>query len=283
MPEFHRCPACDSQAINEHTYHEGTIFICTSCPLQWARHDTAMLPDLITNPDSLYMKPESITDPSRYRPFLDFFKFVAKNIPRKKLRILDVGCGSGVFVGAGLAAGHDVIGIERDAALARFMPDQIKTRVRFMPAESITSDEGCFDVITFWDSFEHLDNPFAIIEKINSNLAPDGLFFLRVNNSFDIYNMLTKVALSIYPRLGEKLLKGCFNFPSHAWNFALEPMRAMLNKSGFEIVYFRPDDTPADRLTGNRLLASLFKLAYQINNIIGGGKAGEYYLRKRSS
>lgn len=239
-----------------------------------------MFPDVVANPDSLYMKPESINDPALYRPYQAFFRFIAQQFPRRSLRIFDIGCGNGVFLEACLVAGHEVLGIERDPLLANYMSERVKSRVRFMPAEEIGENEGCFDLITFWDSFEHMDDPFAIIKKISKNLAKDGLIFMRVNNRHDIYNKLVDLTLRVNTQLGQMLLRGCFNFPDHVWNFGLAPMRSMLNNTGFEIVKFRPDDTPAERLTKNKIVASIFKLAYQVNRAMGGGKAGEYFIRK---
>ncbi len=280
MPEFNGCPACQSPRVEVFEYPEGKIFCCSACPLQWAVRNPEMFPDVIANPDSLYMKPESIPDQANYRPYQDFFAYVVGQINRPKLRIFDVGCGSGVFVDACLEAGHEVMGIERDPLLASYMSERVKSRVRFMPAEKIGEKEGCFDLITFWDSFEHMDDPFAIIKKISSNLTSDGMIFLRVNNRHDVYNKLVDFTRKLSSNMGRKLLQGCFNFPDHVWNFGLEPMRTMLAKAGFEIVHFRPDDTPAERLTRNRFVACIFKLAYLVNRSIGGGKAGEYFIRK---
>lgn len=281
MPDFKQCPACDSKLIETYSYPEGTIFCCRSCPLQWAERNREMFPDAIANPDSLYMKPQSITDKASYRPYRAFFAYVAQQIKRPKLRIFDVGCGSGIFVDACLKEGHEVMGIERDPLLANYMSDSVKSRVRFMPAEAISDREGCFDLITFWDSFEHMDDPFAIIKHISRNLADDGLIFLRVNNRHDIYNKAVDGARFVHKAMGKKLLQGCFNFPDHVWNFGRQPMQTMLEKAGFTIVHFRPDDTPVERLTRNKILAGIFKIAYMVNRFIKGGKAGEYFIRKK--
>jgi hypothetical protein len=170
--------------------------------------------------------------------------------------------------------------VERDPLLARYMPEHIKKRVKFIAAEEIALTSECYDVITFWDSFEHIDDPFAIISRLSKNLAPGGVIFMRVNNTRDIYNLMVKTALQLNHRIGQRLLKSCFNFPDHVWNFSFAPMQKMLGDAGFDIIHFRADDTPADRLTGNPLLQSLFKLAYLVNKSIKGGKIGEYYIRK---
>lgn len=280
MPDFESCPACESKNIKSYGFAEGSIFSCQSCPLQWARRNPDLFPDIVENPDSLYMKPESISEPAKYRPYVDFFATAEKIIKKNNLRILDVGCGSGVFIKAGIELGHDVKGIERDPQLAHFMPQHIKDRVTFKAAEQLRSDEGLFDIITFWDSFEHIDDPFSVLKTVSQNLAENGIIFLRVNNRRDIYNFLTGFVLNIFPAYGRKVLQGCFNFPDHVWNFSEVPMRRMLAKAGFSVTFFRPDDTPAERLTRNKLLQIIFKTAYLFNKAIGGGKIGEYYLQK---
>lgn len=281
MPNFESCPACESKNIMSYSFTEGSIFSCRSCSLQWARRNPDLFPDIVENPDSLYMKPESIAEPAKYRPYVDFFARSEKILKKTKFKILDVGCGSGVFISAGTELGHDIKGIERDPLLAQFMPKHVKDRVIFKAAEQLTSEEGLFDVITFWDSFEHIDDPFTVLKTVSKNLTENGIIFLRVNNRRDIYNFITSLALKIFPSHGQKILQGCFNFPDHVWNFSETPMRRMLEKSGFSVLFFRPDDTPAERLTSNKLLQIIFKTAYIFNKAIGGGKIGEYYLHSK--
>jgi len=282
MEDSRSCPACESKKPVKFIFPEGIIFSCQQCRLQWGKRNPELFPDIVANPDSLYMKPESISEPVKYRPYVDFFTTGKKIAEKNILRILDVGCGSGVFIQACLELGHDAKGIERDPLLAQFMPQNVKDRVIFKAAEQLTTAEGLFDAITFWDSFEHIDDPFTVLKTVSKNLTENGIIFLRVNNRRDIYNYITSLALKVSPTYGQKILKGCFNFPDHVWNFAETPMRRMLEKAGFSVLFFRPDDTPAERLTRNSLLQWAFKAAYLFNKVIGGGKIGEYYLQKKS-
>lgn len=95
-------------------------------------------------------------------------------------RVLDVGSGYGWFLDAAAARGYEVVGIEPDrgdAAHARahtvidgFFPDDL-------PGNAM------FDVITFHDVFEHVDDPAAVARAVHDRLTPGGLAVINLPNS----------------------------------------------------------------------------------------------------
>ncbi len=278
LDEKKMCPACNDRSSDRYDFFEGSIFGCDSCNLQWARHKKLPESDAIKNPDSFYMKPQSCPQPENYKPYRDFFRFVNSQMHGRKMRILDLGCGNGVFLNLALKLGHDAYGVEPDQSLAAVMSPEVKSRVSFCVAEEFEA-KGTYDLITFWDSFEHMENPFELIQLLRSYLSPGGIIFLRVNNRHDIYNKLTDLALKCHRPTGLKLLKGSFNFPEHVWNFSAAAMKQMLDRAGHKIMHSRFTDTPAERLSENHFVVSVFKLAYAVNRAIGGGKIGEYYIQ----
>ena len=133
--------------------------------------------------------------------------------------------------------------------------------------------------MTFWDSFEHLENAFEILSKIRPFLKEGGIVYLRVNNNRDIYNWITRFLLILTPELGKRMLKNCFGLPWHRWNFSYTGMRNLLAKNNWGIIHFSPSETPASRFTSNPFIIFLIRCAYLINRLIRGGKIGNYYLK----
>jgi SAM-dependent methyltransferase len=279
-----RCPNCDTPAKKVLEYREGWIAICGSCRLQWSARNQD-IPEKETdlpNTYSHYLNPANL-NLKAYKPFLDFFSFASRRWPDRKLRILDVGCGNGSFMRAAMVEGHDVRGIEANEALAAYMPSEILERVSFMRAQDFSFEGGHFDIITFWDSFEHIPDAFAILSDIEPNLNNDGIVYLRVNNRWDIYNIVTDILQLVLPGYGKAATRECFNFPYHAWNFSFSAMCGLLSKGNWEIIEFAATDTPVERLTSNKLFGLIIKVAYLSNKIISGGKIGDYYIAKRPS
>lgn len=191
-------------------------------------------------------------DPCHYQ---DFFKFV-----KGKKKILDVGCGRGVFLRECIKRGHEAIGVEKNKSIPKDL------NIIFSEIEDVGLHT--FDIITFWDSFEHLKNPFEVI----NNLKFNDFIFIHTNNNHDIFNIISL--------LNKNLFKICFGFPEHLWNFSKKSMFDLLHKNGWEIIRFKITETPASRFTDNFILKNLIKLGYLFNKLIKGGKIGEYYIKR---
>lgn len=273
------CPACASAASEAYAFADGVIHVCGDCRLQWA--DKAGVQnfdgfDDVTGVHARYVDPASI-DAATYQPYRDFFAALERR-GKSGGRLLDVGCGNGVFLGEALRRGWDAMGVEPDPAMRGRIRADLLSRV--VPATIETAGDlgGAFDVVTFWDSFEHLPDPMAVLDSLRPHLAPGAVVFLRVNNSHDIFNLITRAALALRLPVGRRLLESCFNLPQHYWNFACRPMTLMLQRGGWRVTAWRPTETPASRLSANPLVRAAIGAAYAVNRLIGGGKIGEYWI-----
>lgn len=272
------CPGCGDASPRRFQYPEGCIWICGRCRLQWGRVDKSASGGFIPTTNEHYLAPASFGDPYNYPPYVDFFRELAAQRGDRPQRILDIGCGAGGFVMHCLQRGHDAWGVEANANLARFMTPEALRRVHFGLAEEFPCQGEPFDVITFWDSFEHIEQAFELLDRLRALLKPGGLVYIRVNNTWDVFNLMTLAALKLSPALGRRLLRGCFNFPDHCWNFSRPAMRAMLEGRGWRMLKARTGETPAARLTSNPLFRTAIHMAYLMNRLLRGGKIANYYV-----
>ena len=93
------------------------------------------------------------------------------------LRILDIGCGAGLFFDA-LSALGDVEGIESEAD-AVSQSGRWRDRIHLGTLETYTSAEP-FDVILVLDVVEHIDAPLAFLRRVPELLAPGGHVIVTV-------------------------------------------------------------------------------------------------------
>ena len=93
------CPACNSANLGTFRFNEGLIYRCPNCKLEWADKSEIITvkSEDFTGVHKHYMDPESFSSDS-YPPFMDFFQCLEKRFGKKPLRILDVGCGNGLFI-----------------------------------------------------------------------------------------------------------------------------------------------------------------------------------------
>lgn len=94
-------------------------------------------------------------------------------------RCLDVGCGAGTFVR--LAAGRGWIAVGIDP-----LADPVDTaRARLLRARFPSADLGAsrFDLVTFFNSLNYLEDPLEALRETRRLLHPGGLIVIRVPNA----------------------------------------------------------------------------------------------------
>jgi len=138
--------------------------------------------------------------------------------------ILDVGCGLGFFLRALDASRWERYGIEpmpvpyREAARAL---GSGRVRHTELIAAGLPSDK--FDVVTFWDSLEHLPNPRAILQEAGRLLGPGGIVLIGLPN-FGGYQAR---------HFGEDWFG--LSLPHHFFHYTRETLRSLLAKCGFRV------------------------------------------------
>ncbi len=104
------------------------------------------------------------------------------------LALLDVGCASGHFLEAASRAGFMAKGIDvagASTALAQSRGFQVWTGD---PATIDLAER--FDVITLWETIEHVPNPDALLGQIRSWLKPGGIIVIGTGNNRSLLSRL---------------------------------------------------------------------------------------------
>lgn len=110
---------------------------------------------------------------------------VLKEISWKGKRILDVGCGTGLFAYEAAKHGAKVLGIDyskEGIAIAKKMHQHPNLEYR---CENIFTSKVLrkkFDVIVSLGTLEHMDKPFVVVKKFKSLLKPSGSIILTCPN-----------------------------------------------------------------------------------------------------
>jgi 2-polyprenyl-3-methyl-5-hydroxy-6-metoxy-1,4-benzoquinol methylase len=138
-------------------------------------------------------------------------------------KILDVGCGLGLFVEVAAAAGWDAWGVELNDSAVKWAQENISTNVRAGTIAELNAADGEFDCVTMFDVIEHLADSREELHEVNRVLRPGGLLVL-----------VTPDAGALMSRaMGAHWLE-MKRAPEHLQFFTVDGLARMLAVTGFE-------------------------------------------------
>lgn len=109
----------------------------------------------------------------RRRLLESFVADIRATLNKSELRILDVGCGTGANLKM-LARYGKSEGVELSEQALYFCRQRGLDAVQFGAAESLPYEDNSFDLVTFLDVLEHLDDDRAGLAEIRRVLRPNG-------------------------------------------------------------------------------------------------------------
>ncbi len=140
----------------------------------------------------------------------------------KKGRLLDVGCGPGVFLEVARERGWRVEGLEFNAWCVERVRG-LGIPVFDSPLEQAELSPGAYQCVTLWTVLEHIVEPRTFLQSIRRFLAPDGVLLVLVPN-------VDSLAVRI---LHEKAVT--FAGDSHVNHFSPATLGRLLESSGFAV------------------------------------------------
>jgi 2-polyprenyl-3-methyl-5-hydroxy-6-metoxy-1,4-benzoquinol methylase len=197
-----------------------------------------------------------------------------------KGKLLDVGCGLGIFLYLARQAGWETCGVDISPYAARYAREKFGLEVYDHDSIKQRVDQsGPFDVITLWDSIEHFPDPLGMLKQINSYLQDDGLLMLNTPNEESLLRYLAK---TLYTVSG-----GLFTYPVrklyhtyHLYYFNLFSLKKLLSLGGFEILSVEKKRIPIVKARGSSLEKTLVRLLSNGERILGKEYELEVIARK---
>lgn len=231
------CPACDStmshtvfQSYDGYHFNEceqcGTWYVPLVVDWELFERFFSICPlarDIAKKVSTARLEQLALPDLTR---FDNYFRSILDIMPpqRSQLRYLDVGCGVGHSLTAAKTAGMLPHGVEVDpdaVALAQKNHEVVVNHVGDLP-------DGTYDVVSMWETLEHLTDPLSMLQEVVKRLSQGGLVLVTVPN-------LDALAIRI---LREKCsyAYGGYNSPGHINFFNRRTIGKLFEKAGLKLV-----------------------------------------------
>ncbi|MBC7877083.1 MAG: class I SAM-dependent methyltransferase [Anaerolineales bacterium] len=221
---------------NVYVSDEGFHFIDYLDPVEEIPHNIDA--SQLTNEESAYIETQLQANLQKFRNQADIVK---KHLQLNKAKVLDIGCGGGLFLSLLKQDGAEVVGIELSDSRAQYAKIKHNLEIHkyaieddFWQKEYVNS----FDAITLWDVIEHVNYPFQVLQSTANVLKQGGLLFID-----------TPCRDSFYHQFGEftyRLTKGKYPtflnamYSSHLFGhkqiFSTNEMKQLFESAGFEII-----------------------------------------------
>jgi SAM-dependent methyltransferase len=163
-------------------------------------------------------------------------------------RILDVGCGTGLFLSAARRRGWEPFGIDDSEEATRHAREHFDLDVWVGDFKDFHAEDRRFDVITGWDILEHARKPLEVLAAMRSCLDPSGIVALSTPNQRNIVDL---VAGAFYRLTGGRATGYLekFYIEQHFLYYTPDTLARALERAGFEVAWMVREGTDLRRLS----------------------------------
>lgn len=144
-------------------------------------------------------------------------------------RTFDLGCSTGLFLELASNQGWEAYGTDINPHVVEKAQHKHRARVKLQLGSSIDFPDRFFDLVTLFDTIEHLPDPLFTLMEVSRILTDSGLVLISTPNIEGIFPKLTYNALA-------KTI-GAWDHPTppgHLFQFSRATLLKTLDKTGFE-------------------------------------------------
>lgn len=189
------------------------------------------------------------------------------------LRLMDVGCGTGVLLKRAQQLGFSVEGIEISEPLARDTVEQVGCRVHKDVLSLVPYNDEHFDVVTLYDVIEHLQEPLRDLKLVCDVLKPGGILFILCPNEDALIRRLSKLAFRLSFSKCITPLRVLY-YQDHLSYFTRKSLLTLIKQLNLEVACLETRNQELSRLDLSTVQKSLLRILFGVSRCLkdAGGK-----------
>lgn len=228
------CPVgCNAPLeTTEYVLPEGALLRCTACGQLLSQCTEARYWESMQEfDDPQGTLPNARSEARRFRRSKKFLDRIAALLrqPPSQIRLLDVGCSSGAFLGAAVQLGYAAEGVE-PAPKAAATAQAAGLRVKQGLLHEVGYADGQFDAVTLFEVIEHLKHPQELLEECRRILRPGGILLVGTGNAAS-WSMAAMGAKWEYLSIAAH--------GGHVSFFSPHSMKVLAQRTGFDVADVR--------------------------------------------
>ncbi|MCH2186899.1 class I SAM-dependent methyltransferase [Myxococcota bacterium] len=183
-------------------------------------------------------------------------------------RVLDIGCGTGLFLAVARRRGWDPFGIDESQEATEHARNHFGLDPWVGEFEAFVESDETFDLVTGWDVIEHSRDPVGLMRGAHSRLKPEGVVALSTPNQ---RSMLDLVGGLIYRFSGHRITKPLekFYIEQHFLYFTPQTLRQCMQRAELDIFIERQERTDLRRLSLSLPVRLLLESMFLAGRILG--------------
>ena len=244
MYDFQQCKLCGETAAGpKYRLKQMTLYACAAC-------DFHFIDALDVFPDE---QPQALLLTDKARNFIESklpqnevqqkknLRFVETQLSLPGRHCLDIGSGAGLFPALLQAAGATPQGIEPQQIFRQFAAEkfQLQLRPELIDAPYWQTEHAeSFDLVTLWDTLEHVNFPTATLSAACRVLKPGGYLFLDTPSRNSLFYRASEWSYR-FSRGNNPLLLNSLYSPQpyrHKQLFTKTQLWQLLDNCGFSVI-----------------------------------------------
>ncbi len=170
-------------------------------------------------------------------------KIIQSYIPVTGKRILDVGCGGGLFLSKLKIMGARTLGLELSDSRAAYARSRHELEIikRTIETRYWEQYEGAMDVVTLWDVIEHVNYPGETLKASVAVLKKGGFIFIDTPCRDGLYHKIGEITYKLSRGRFPTFLNAMYSSHrfGHKQIFSTHEMKSMFQSVGLEVVELR--------------------------------------------